>query len=61
MGQLLLHDRIWSLVFSKLAGKISKASYKLKEEHLVVILKKETAGETWHTINDKGAPDTEVV
>lgn len=50
-----------SLVFSKLAGKITKASYKLKELHLVLILRKETPGETWHTINDKGTPDNEVV
>ena len=52
-----------TLYFTKLAGKITNASFKVKSEDklLVVILKKQIPGETWHTINARGAPDHEVV
>uniref|UniRef100_A0A7S1Y207 CS domain-containing protein n=1 Tax=Grammatophora oceanica TaxID=210454 RepID=A0A7S1Y207_9STRA len=49
------------LAFGKLSGAITKASYKLKTNRLIVTLIKEKDGETWHTINDKGSPDHEVV
>mmetsp|Transcript_11276 Transcript_11276/g.12910 ORF Transcript_11276/g.12910 Transcript_11276/m.12910 type:complete len:242 (-) Transcript_11276:424-1149(-) len=38
------------LIFNKLAGAITKATYKLKEECLVVILKKEQPGQPWSSI-----------
>ena len=52
-----------TLYFTKLAGKITKATFKIKPEDklLVLILKKKQPGETWHTINNKGSPDHEVV
>ena len=49
------------LKFAKLSGIIRKASYKLKDDRIILTLTKETPGEEWHTINDKGAPDHEVV
>lgn len=52
-----------TLYFTKLAGKITKATFKIKPEDklLVLILKKQLHGEKWHTINNKGTPDHEVV
>jgi hypothetical protein len=52
-----------TLFFTKLAGKITKATFKIKPEDklLVLILKKQLPGEKWHTINNKGSPDHEVV
>jgi hypothetical protein len=52
-----------TLYFTKLAGKITKATFKIKPEDklLVLILKKQLPGENWHTINNKGCPDHEVV
>lgn len=52
-----------SLVFTKLAGSITSATFKLKpdDKMLVLILKKAVPGEEWRTINDKGNSDVEVV
>ena len=52
-----------TLYFNKLAGRIVNATFKVKSEDklLVLILKKEVTGETWHTINARGSPDHEVV
>ncbi|CAJ1927733.1 unnamed protein product [Cylindrotheca closterium] len=46
------------LSFGKLTANIMSASYKKQENRIVVTLKKEKEGE-WHTVNDKGAPDTD--
>ena len=48
------------LSFGKLTANITSAKYKIKKDRIIVTLKKETEGE-WHTINDKGAPDHELV
>lgn len=48
------------LSFGKLTANITRASYKKKENRIIVTLKKEKEGE-WHTVNDKGTPDHEVV
>jgi hypothetical protein len=44
------------LRFGKLAANITKATYRLKKDRIVLTLIKEKEGE-WHTINDKGTPD----
>jgi hypothetical protein len=41
----------------KLTAAISSASYKLKQDRVIVILRKVDKEKTWHTINDKGEPD----
>jgi hypothetical protein len=48
------------LSFGKLAAKISRASYKKKKDKIIVTLTKEKEG-IWQTINDKGAPDHELL
>ena len=48
------------LSFGKLTANITKATYKKKQDRIILILKKEKEGE-WHTINDKGSPDHELV
>jgi HSP20 family molecular chaperone IbpA len=48
------------LTFSKLSGKISAATFRRKKDKLIVTLTKSVEGE-WNSINDKGAPDHEVV
>lgn len=52
-----------TLYFTKLAGKITNATFKVKSDDklLVLILKKQVPGETWHTINARASPDHEVV
>ena len=52
-----------TLYFNKLAGRITNATFKVKAEDklLVLTLKKEVPGETWHTINARGSPDHEVL
>eukprot|EP00536_Pseudo-nitzschia_multiseries_P002060 jgi/Psemu1/301196/fgenesh1_kg.27_\ len=50
-----------SLSFGRLTAKISNAKYKLKTDKIILTLKKEKPGVEWHTINDKGSPDHEVV
>jgi hypothetical protein len=52
-----------ALYVTKLAGKITKATFKVKSDDklLVVTLKKSTPGESWHSINDKGSPDHDLV
>ena len=49
------------LSFGRLTAKISHAKYKIKPDKIIITLKKENPGVEWHTINDKGAPDHEVV
>jgi len=50
------------LHFAKLARPIQKATYKLKPDRIILTLTKETPGEEWITVTDKGAsPDHEVV
>lgn len=49
------------LSFGKLTANITNAKYKLKKDKIIVTLSKEKEGVEWHTINDKGAPDHEVV
>lgn len=46
------------LSFGKLTANITSATYKKKENRIIVTLKKEKEGD-WHTINDKGTPDPE--
>mmetsp|Transcript_921 Transcript_921/g.2130 ORF Transcript_921/g.2130 Transcript_921/m.2130 type:complete len:213 (-) Transcript_921:279-917(-) len=50
-----------SLSFGRLTAKISNAKYKLKTDKIIITLKKEKIGVDWHTINDKGSPDHELV
>lgn len=50
-----------TLSFLKLTAKISKATFKKKQDRVVLILTKADPEKTWHTINDKGEPDHEVV
>jgi len=49
------------LSFLKLTADISKATYKKKKDRVVVILHKADEEKEWHTINDKGTPDHELV
>jgi hypothetical protein len=49
------------LCFARLSGPIASASFKLKTNRIILTLVKANAEETWHTINDKGSPDHEVV
>lgn len=48
------------LCFAKLTDKITNASFKLKTNRIILTLTKAEEKE-WHTINDKGTPDYEVV
>ena len=48
------------LSFAKLAGEIMTVSFRLKENKVILTLTKAKEGE-WHTINDKGSADHEVV
>lgn len=48
------------LSFGKLSADITSASFRLKPNRIVLTLQKAAEGE-WHTINDKGAPDHEMV
>lgn len=45
------------LSFLKLTAEISKATFKKKQDRVVLILTKVDPEKTWHTINDKGIPD----
>jgi len=45
------HDKC--LLFSKLAGTITDVKFKLKNEYLLIILKKETPGEPWKSMTCK--------
>lgn len=49
------------LSFGKLTGKITDAKFKLKKDKLILTLRKEKQGVEWHTINEKGTPDHEIV
>jgi len=48
------------LCFGRLTAEITDASYRLKTNRIILTLVKKEEGE-WHTVNDKGAPDHEVV
>jgi hypothetical protein len=48
------------LSFGKLSGEITSASFRLKPNRIILTLEKAAEGE-WHTINDKGAPDHDIV
>jgi hypothetical protein len=54
-------DEDQCLSFGKLTANIVDAKFKIKKDKIIVTLKKEKEGVEWHTINDKGAPDHEVV
>ena len=49
------------LSFGRLTANISHAKFKLKPNKIILTLKKEKPGVEWHTVNDKGSPDHEVV
>lgn len=49
------------LSFARLTGDISSATYRIKKDRLIVTLTKVEKEQEWHTINDKGTPDHEVV
>mmetsp|Transcript_9134 Transcript_9134/g.12135 ORF Transcript_9134/g.12135 Transcript_9134/m.12135 type:complete len:209 (-) Transcript_9134:133-759(-) len=49
------------LCFTRLSGAISDASSKRKDHKIILTLFKVNEDVTWHTINDKGSPDHEVV
>jgi hypothetical protein len=44
------------LSFGKLAAEITGATFRLKQDRVIITLKKAKEGE-WHTVNDKGSPD----
>ena len=54
-------DEEQCLSFGKLTANITDAKYKLKKDKIIVTLQKEKEGVEWHTINDKGTPDHELV
>jgi hypothetical protein len=50
------------LSFGRLCGFISKATYRIKKDKVIIILtKNDTDMKDWYTINDKGTPNHEVV
>lgn len=49
------------LSFRKLTADITSATFRLKPDKIVLTLKKAKEGEEWHTVNDKGKPDHEIV
>eukprot|EP00934_Nitzschia_sp_Nitz4_P002224 Nitzschia sp. Nitz4//scaffold54_size114964//101688//102230//NITZ4_003870-RA/size114964-processed-gene-0.194-mRNA-1//-1//CDS//3329554408//2224//frame0 len=48
------------LSFGRLTAAIKDAQFKIKKDKIILTLKKEEESE-WHSINDKGTPDHEVV
>lgn len=50
-----------TLRFARLAGNIVTATFRLKPNRIIITLEKVDKDTTWHTINDKGTPDHEVV
>jgi hypothetical protein len=54
-------DKEECLSFGKLTAPITNASVKKKTDRLILTLTKQDAGVEWKTVNDKGAPDHEVV
>jgi hypothetical protein len=49
------------LRFSKLTADISNVTFRLKKDKIILTLTKVDDTKVWHTINDKGNPDHEVV
>jgi hypothetical protein len=49
------------LCFGRLTAPITNASFKIKDNRIILTLNKTKEGYTWHTINDKGEADHEVV
>jgi CS domain len=54
-------DECQILCFGKLTAEISAASYRIKKDKIIITLTKVDPEKKWHTINDKGAPDHELV
>jgi hypothetical protein len=50
-----------TLCFTRLSADITGASVRVKTDRIVVTLVKADPDQEWHTINDKGSPDHEVV
>jgi hypothetical protein len=48
------------LSFGKLTAEITDATFRLKQDRIIITLKKAKEGE-WNTINDKGSPDHDLV
>lgn len=48
------------LSFGRLCGSISDATYRIKKDKVIITLTKQDLKD-WHTINDKGSPNHEVV
>lgn len=48
------------LSFGKLTAEITKATFRVKQDRVIITLTKAKEG-PWHTINDKGNPDHEMV
>ena len=48
------------LSFGRLTSAITNATYKKKRNRIIVTLKKREEGE-WHTVNDKGSPEHDLV
>jgi hypothetical protein len=50
-----------TLCFTRLSADITGATVRVKTHRIVVTLVKTDPDQEWHTINDKGSPDHEVV
>jgi hypothetical protein len=50
-----------TLRFGKLSNDISHASFRIKKDKIIITLTKVDPDKVWHTINDKGTPDHEIV
>lgn len=49
------------LSFGKLTADISAATFRVKKDKVIITITKVDAENEWHSINDKGTPDHEVV
>ena len=49
------------LSFGRLAADISAASFRVRKDKIIITITKVDADKVWHTINDKGTPDHEVI
>jgi hypothetical protein len=54
-------DEPQTLCFARLSADITDATFRVKAHRIVVTLVKADPEQEWHTINDKGSPDHEVV
>ena len=55
------HGEPACLSFLRLTAPISAAKFRKKQDRIILTLTKVDAEKEWHTINDKGQPDHEVV